>query len=72
MSFSIVVSGRGVVELAIEGDLDEATISILRIELATLLRSRPRRVELRVAHPSLVGNSGRILLMSFFHLHSAG
>jgi len=68
MSFSIVASDPCVARLAIDGKLDDAGIYVLRLELANLLRQRPKRVELFMARADFIDNSGRGLLLSFFEV----
>jgi hypothetical protein len=65
MSFSIVSSSPGVVRLTIQGPLDNATLYLLRLELANLIRQRPTRVELSFGHPFFVTDSSKGLLLSF-------
>jgi anti-anti-sigma regulatory factor len=66
VSFSIVASNPREARLAIDGKLDDASIYVLRLELANLLRQHPKRVELFMARSDCIDNSGRGLLLSFF------
>jgi anti-sigma B factor antagonist len=65
MAFSIVNLGSGVAEIAIEGQLDHATISVLRPELSKLLRLRPARVDLDLSRLRLIDTSGVGMLLGF-------
>ena len=71
MSFSIVSSDPGVSRLHLEGELDEGTAYVLRLELATLLRSRPKRVDLSIRQTAPFDDGARGLLLSFFQLLQA-
>jgi hypothetical protein len=66
MPFSIVSSRPGAFSVMLEGELDTATLGILRFELATVLSTRPREVELRVPRATSVGGAGWGLLQAFF------
>jgi ABC-type transporter Mla MlaB component len=68
MSFSIVFSDPDVARLTIDGKLDGASIYVLRLELANLLRQHPKRVEVSMARSGVIDNSGRGLLLSFFQV----
>jgi anti-sigma B factor antagonist len=65
MAFSIVNLGSGVAQIAIEGQLDHATISVLRPELSKLLRLRPARVEVDLLRLRLIDTSGVGMLLGF-------
>lgn len=65
MPFSIVNLGSGVVEIAIEGQLDHATISVFRPELSKLLRLRPARVDVDLSRLRLIDTSGVGMLLGF-------
>jgi hypothetical protein len=66
MSFTILSTRPQGFRVLIEGNVDVALISTLRIELATVLAARPAEVELRVSRPASLGGAGWGLLQSFF------
>jgi hypothetical protein len=66
MPFSIVSSGPGAFSVRLEGELDTATLGVLRFELATVLSARAHEVELCVPRPTSVGGAGWSLLQAFF------
>jgi ABC-type transporter Mla MlaB component len=72
MSFSIVTANCDLVRLTIDGPLDHGTRAVLRMELAKVLRSKPKEVELVIARPGLFDGAGRALLLSFLELARAG
>ena len=73
MGFSIIGSDRGSARVVIDGTLDDGSLYVLRIELATLLRGHPERVQLSIKRPHLIDDSSRGLLVSFLDLlHAQG
>jgi anti-sigma B factor antagonist len=66
MSFSIFHFDSGVARVVIAGDLDVATLSILRRELSNVLRQHPARVEMDLSGLDVIDTSGVKLLISFF------
>jgi anti-anti-sigma factor len=65
MAFSVVNLGSGVAQIAIEGQLDHATISVLRPELSRLLRLRPTRVDLDLSRLRRIDTRGVGMLLGF-------
>ena len=65
MAFSIVNLGSGVAQIAIVGQLDQPTISVLRPELSKLLRLHPTRVDLDLSRLRLIDTSGVGMLLGF-------
>jgi anti-anti-sigma factor len=65
MAFFVVNLGSGVTQIAIQGQLDHATISVLRPELSRLLRLRPIRVDLDLSGLRLIDTSGVGMLLGF-------
>jgi anti-anti-sigma regulatory factor len=68
MSFSIIFSAPDVARLTIDGKLDCASIYVLRLELASLLRQHPKRVDVSMAQSGFIDDSSRGLLLSFFQV----
>jgi len=66
VAFSIVNLGSGVAQIAIEGQLDQPTISVLRPELSKLLRLHPTRVDLDLSRLRVIDTSGVGMLLGFF------
>jgi anti-sigma B factor antagonist len=66
VAFSVVNLGSGVAQIAIGGQLDHATIGVLRTELSRLLRLRPTRVDLDLSRLRLIDTSGVGMLLGFF------
>jgi anti-anti-sigma regulatory factor len=66
MAFSIFHFDSGIARVVIAGDLDVATISILRRELSNVLRQHPTRVEMDLSHLDVIDTSAEMLLTSFF------
>jgi anti-anti-sigma regulatory factor len=73
MSFSIVSSRPGIFRVAIDGELEGATVALLRSELAGILGKGPEEVILGLSRPTMLGGAGWGLLQSFLDvLHSRG
>jgi anti-anti-sigma regulatory factor len=68
MAFSIVCTRPGSIQLVLRGELDTATASLLRRELATVMAANPRDVEVRFPDHAFVGGVGLHLVESFFDI----
>lgn len=66
MPFSIVSSKPGFFRVAVEGEIDGASVGLLRAELATVLGKSPEEVALSLPRPERLGGAGWGLLHSFF------
>jgi hypothetical protein len=65
MSFSIISARPGVFRVAIDGELEGATVGLLRSELVALLGKGPEEVVLGLSRPANLGGAGWGLLQTF-------
>lgn len=68
MSFSIVCTRPGSIQLVLRGELDVASASLLRRELATVMAAHPREIEVRFPDDAFIGGVGLHLVESFFDI----
>jgi hypothetical protein len=68
MCFSIVCTRPGSILLLLRADLDVASASLLRRELATVMAAKPREIELRFPDDAFIGGVGLHLVESLFDI----
>jgi anti-anti-sigma regulatory factor len=68
MSFSIVCTRHNNIQLVLRGELDTASASLLRRELAIVMAANPREIEVRFPDEAFIAGVGLHLVESFFDI----